>query len=778
MNEGVTLIQHPLSVLLAAIDRGGDDQVCICHKTDDGPMGFEWTTADEAYLVADRYAGREHVWFGVQPMTPPVSGRGRGTQRDVRCLRTLYADLDFLVEGKPGGMDPVVALEIVEALSEVLGQDATAIVRSGYGLQPYWALAEDVEVIEGALLLARWRQVVIVVAAAHGVKVDTGVYDLARILRVPGPPNLKYGASAATGLTMRDGERLTLREVQDALDSYAPVTADLRRAHGENIARRAGEVPQVHGGDRVFTDVEAMEFIEEFALRRARETPWGGGADFWKVIWEAAMTASNFSEMFSEDDLRDMLRAAVADGHDGVGTDAADEYQIAMGFMKGREWLARRPTAGEEADPFSSHCTLPGQLAEEYAGATDYDVMDVHGVVLASSDQGQPRSEGGRRLVAICAAEIAPVRSRWLWKHEREHWIPLGALVLLGGREGVGKSTWCARLIAQVTNGKMEGEILGRPADVAICATEDAWAETIIPRLMAAGADLKRIWRIDVRDADVETGLSLPADVPALRQFIALHGVAMVILDPLLGAISGKLDTHKDQHVRIGLEPISRLAADTGVTVIGLIHQNKSQSGDLLTRLMGSRAFSAVARAVLVCAEVESDAEMGEDTPKPPRQFKLGQLKSNLAARVETSIKYEIQNALCMDTEEIWSSRIHIIDYLDRESIEDASLAREAAVAGKKKRSAAATGDDVSDESDHTKVEQCMERIAQIMSAHPDGVEAAGAKKSLESEFSVGTVQSARGRLGVGSMRVDGRWIWKFRAMNGQRPESSNGHTE
>ena len=50
-----------------------------------------------------------------------------------------------------------------------------------------------------------------------------------------------------------------------------------------------------------------------------------------------------------------------------------------------------------------------------------------------------------------------------------------------------------------ITRGTLDGEFHGTPRSV-IVATEDPWSETIVPRLIAAGADLNRVYRCDVRD--------------------------------------------------------------------------------------------------------------------------------------------------------------------------------------------------------------------------------------------------------------------------------------
>lgn len=247
------------------------------------------------------------------------------------------------------------------------------------------------------------------------------------------------------------------------------------------------------------------------------------------------------------------------------------------------------------------------------------------------------------------ASTLRARASLWLWEEGEFQWIPLGGLVLLGGREGVGKSTLAFRLAAGITRGILPGDLFGVPRSVVIAATEDAWEQTIQPRLIASGADLDRVARVDVMPADgTLRGLSLVEDVEALREGCIRNDVALILLDPLLSTIGATLDTHKDSDVRRALEPLSRLAADLQLTVIGLIHQNKSTGADLLTRLMGSRAFSAVARAVLLCARKQEEQPdesdpFGSVAGGGEEVFVFGQLKSNLGPQVMAAIEYRIR---------------------------------------------------------------------------------------------------------------------------------------
>ncbi len=298
---------------------------------------------------------------------------------------------------------------------------------------------------------------------------------------------------------------------------------------------------------------------------------------------------------------------------------------------------------GADADPFGT----PGGVSP--------------GVTPPAGPVVLPWSTPTRSLVVQRASQMTPRATRWLWAEDDARWLALGGLSLLGGREGIGKSTWAYRIAAQVTRGTLPGTFWGHQRSVVIAATEDAWEQTVVPRLMAADADLARVFRVDVQTPLGIEGLSLPQDNAQLRAFCQYEQVALILLDPLMGTVSAGLDTHKDAEVRRALEPLSRMAHELGLSILGLIHQNKSTSGDLLTKLMGSRAFSAVARGVLVASEDKS--EVPEDVD-PSRCFVFGQAKNNLGPLVGYSYRYAIEGArVGFDqdlNEPIFSSRIQL----------------------------------------------------------------------------------------------------------------------
>ncbi len=413
---------------------------------------------------------------------------------------------------------------------------------------------------------------------------------------------------------------------------------------------------------RLFTRAEALAFVtpKMVELRQAAH------GDINRALRDAALQLAHFRAVWPDWSDRTLTQWLLdAQRHAWVTTNGrADDRDyddalstIRRGLAAPTDW---RATPKAEAAPGPAAAPMP-EGGEPQAAPPKAPWED--GYV--------PPQTVGRQLKVTRASEITQRATRWLWDDDGK-WLPLGGLSLLGGREGIGKSSCAYWLAGQVTRGELPGALKGAPRSVVIAATEDAWAQTVVPRLVAAGADLERVLRVDVQEEDGRLhGLILPTDVVALAELCRVEDVALVLLDPLMGTIEGKLDSHKDAEVRQALEPISRLAHDLRLSVLGLIHQNKSAAGDLLTRLMGSRAFAAIARSVLVAAKLE-DPEHDEnglpngfDIPSADTEwYVLGQAKSNLGPKVRYCLRYSIESARTGHDDEldedVWSSRVVI----------------------------------------------------------------------------------------------------------------------
>ncbi|MDG3009357.1 AAA family ATPase [Rhodococcus sp. D2-41] len=225
-------------------------------------------------------------------------------------------------------------------------------------------------------------------------------------------------------------------------------------------------------------------------------------------------------------------------------------------------------------------------------------------------------------MVPAKASSVRLKRVRWAM----EDWFVVGGVNLLAGREGLGKSTIAVDIAAKCTRGELQGEYEGVPVTVIYAATEDDPAFTVAPRLRAAGADLDRVLFVSVHTPLSNEGvLSLPGDLAELERVITQHDVKLLILDAATSVMDSRLDGHDDRKVRQFLEPLAQSAGRLDYTVIGLCHFGKRESSDPGKLILGSLAWSQVARSVVsVARDDENDRLVVTNT------------KGNLATRTRS----------------------------------------------------------------------------------------------------------------------------------------------
>lgn len=226
-----------------------------------------------------------------------------------------------------------------------------------------------------------------------------------------------------------------------------------------------------------------------------------------------------------------------------------------------------------------------------------------------SGTQFQASAEFARDLGLIRASDITPEPIAWLWNG----WLAAGKMHVFGGAPGTGKTTISMGLAAIVTTGgRWPDGTRSIVGNVAIWSGEDDPGDTLIPRLVLSGADLSRVYFIaQIREGNEQRSFDPARDMEPLRRKLAeIGGVKLLIVDPVVSAISG--DSHKNAEVRRGLQPLVDLAGSMRCALLGITHFSKGTVGrDPVERLTGSLAFGALARVVLVAAKHQEEGEDG-----------------------------------------------------------------------------------------------------------------------------------------------------------------------
>lgn len=213
-------------------------------------------------------------------------------------------------------------------------------------------------------------------------------------------------------------------------------------------------------------------------------------------------------------------------------------------------------------------------------------------------------------VMLVQGSSITPKPINWLW----EGWLAAGKFHVLGGAPGAGKTTIAGDFAAILTRGGQWPDGTRAPAgNVVIWSGEDDPHDTLTPRLIAAGADMARVFFVgDVREASKARAFDPARDIESLRGAIASKGASLLIVDPLVSAVAG--DSHKSAEVRRALQPLADLASEAGTSLLGITHFSKGTAGrEPLERITGSLAFGALARIVLVAAKRPADSD--DDAP-------------------------------------------------------------------------------------------------------------------------------------------------------------------
>ena len=355
-------------------------------------------------------------------------------------------------------------------------------------------------------------------------------------------------------------------------------------------------------------------------------------------------------------------------------------------------------------------------------------------------------TEAKASLVTRKASAYTMSALDWLWPDR----FAIGKLGLIGGLPGRGKGLICCDLIACITNKHLlpcnEGPVpQGR---VLYFTAEDDPEDTLVPRLVAAGADLDKVEIVEMVEVDANGSkkprtFNLTTDLDLLRKKLKeLGDVVLVIIDPIPAYLGvGKVNTHSNTDVRGFLMPLKDLAKELLIAILGIMHFNKKTDvHDAMLRIADSLAYAATARHVYCVV----------DDPEVENQRLFVKAKNNATGPAAKTLSYMTGARKVGDDEkrkkEIWAP--HIVwgqKYVDITATE----AMKAEAGGHKGR------------------DQLREAVEFLTAALANGpVKQAEIKQDAKAQdISNATLRRAKEKLKVVSEKgkgSDGEWTWRL----------------
>jgi hypothetical protein len=236
---------------------------------------------------------------------------------------------------------------------------------------------------------------------------------------------------------------------------------------------------------------------------------------------------------------------------------------------------------------------------------------------------GDDQTQGGQQekkapAFATRLSEVEIEDIQWLW----HGYLALGKIAMADGEPGLGKSLVTLDLAARVvTGGRMpDGSVgLNTPDDVLIVCAEDGRSDTVVPRLMAAGASkeaLARAWVVEMIPDTLDDGtviermFSLVNDLLALETQITETSTKLLIIDPVTAYLGSQTDMYKDSDIRAVLTPLAAMADRCRVAVLLVRHLSKGETNNAMNAGLGGIGFIGLARLGMLF--VENQEKEGE----------------------------------------------------------------------------------------------------------------------------------------------------------------------
>ncbi len=234
-------------------------------------------------------------------------------------------------------------------------------------------------------------------------------------------------------------------------------------------------------------------------------------------------------------------------------------------------------------------------------------------VAKAPAAKAKPAALSKEEMGIVPLEGLTPTSIEWLWPDR----FALGKYNLLASVGGEGKTQFAIRLVAMVTRGEAFPDGSGT-APVGTClflSSDDGLQDTIVPRLIAAGAEMGRCHGLTAKltvkvDGKEHVNLMSFQDLKYWGDVFDLTKPVLMVVDPIPAFLGRGINDHHNNEVRAVLEPFCALLDEKRVSLLAITHLGKSVDQKTpIAKILGSVAYANVARTVSVVFRDPQDEE-------------------------------------------------------------------------------------------------------------------------------------------------------------------------
>lgn len=244
----------------------------------------------------------------------------------------------------------------------------------------------------------------------------------------------------------------------------------------------------------------------------------------------------------------------------------------------------------DKDEPGIAHAEMVGksltdidwEIVQAKEGKDAYDHLEAGGTLMQGSAPFIPMPKSYHGVSVVKGSMIIPSEVKWIpgW----EGYFPFAGLAHVAGMPGVNKSTLTCKLAADVTR-------LG--FGVMLVGSEDSRDSVVIPRLLAAGADMDKV-------IFPTKYVTFPHDIEGVQENMEAANVKLLVIDPVDAHLDHDVDSHKNQSIRGALAPLAFMADVTHAAVVLVGHPNKGSSKDPMMRVGGSIGIPGISRSAMI----------------------------------------------------------------------------------------------------------------------------------------------------------------------------------